>query len=155
MMKSDYIKVAAEIVAAFVSNNSILVSAVPGLIESVYAAVREAARKDEKREAVDDAPVPAISIRQSITPDYLICLDDGKHYKSLRHHLAVLGMTPEQYREKWGLPPDYPMVAVNFSARRSEMAKSSGFGQKRPKEVFLPREETARRKPGRPRKLRP
>jgi predicted transcriptional regulator len=80
----------------------------------------------EKRE-------PAVSIRKSITPDFLICFDDGKPFKSLRRHLATLGMTPEEYRAKWNLPTDYPMVAPNYAAQRSEMAKKIGLGQLREK----------------------
>ena len=74
---------------------------------------------------------PAVSIRKSITPDYLVCLDDGKKFKSLRRHLATLGLTPDQYRVKWNLPADYPMVAPNYAAQRSELAKKSGLGQMR------------------------
>jgi Predicted transcriptional regulator len=74
---------------------------------------------------------PAVSIRKSITPDYLFCLDDGKKFKSLRRHLATLGMTPDQYRAKWSLPTDYPMVAANYAAQRSELAKQIGLGQMR------------------------
>ena len=74
---------------------------------------------------------PAVSIRKSITPDFLVCLDDGKKFKSLRRHLATLGMTPDQYRAKWGLPSDYPMVAPNYAAARSQLAKQSGLGQLR------------------------
>jgi predicted transcriptional regulator len=72
-----------------------------------------------------------VPIRKSVTPDYLICLDDGKRFKSLRRHLGVLGLTPEQYREKWKLPSDYPMVAPNYAAQRSTLAKKIGLGQKR------------------------
>lgn len=75
-------------------------------------------------------PTPAVSIRKSITPDYLVCLDDGKKLKTLKKHLAVLGMTPDAYRAKWGLPADYPMVAPNYSLRRSEMAKGIGLGKR-------------------------
>jgi len=78
--------------------------------------------------AVIDTPEPAVSIRKSVTPDYLICLEDGKRFKSLRRHLAKLGMTPEQYRPKWNLPSTYPMVAPNYAAQRSALAKSIGFG---------------------------
>jgi len=86
-------------------------------------------------EPVNSAPLvekqePAVSIRKSITPDYLVCLDDGKKFKSLRRHLAGLGMTPDQYRAKWGLPADYPMVAANYAAQRSELAKRIGLGQR-------------------------
>lgn len=78
-----------------------------------------------------EAATPAVSVRKSITPDYLICLDDGLKFKSLRRHLATLGMTPEQYRAKWKLPADYPMVAANYAAHRSELAKKIGLGQSR------------------------
>jgi predicted transcriptional regulator len=84
--------------------------------------------------------IPAVSIRKSITPDYLICLDDGRKFRSLRRHLATLGMTPQQYREKWGLPPHYPMVAPIYSAQRSELAKKMGLGQ------VLKKSNSARRK---------
>ena len=125
---SDPIEMAAEIVAAFISSNSVPMAEVPGLIESVHAAL-SAAPGSRRADAAVDAPIPAVSIRKSITPDYLICLDDGKRFKSLRRHLTLLGMTPEQYRAKWGLPLDYPLVAANYSAKRSEIAKSSGLGQ--------------------------
>ena len=89
------------------------------------------------------APTPAVSIRQSIKPDYLICLDDGKKFKSLRRHIAGLGMTPEQYRAKWNLPADYPMVAANYAAQRSELAKSFGLGQLRKSAGVWPRRSDA------------
>ncbi len=78
-------------------------------------------------------PTPAVSVKKSITPDYIISLEDGKPYKSMKRHLGTLGLTPEAYREKWGLPRDYPMVAPNYAAKRSEMAKSMGLGQQRSK----------------------
>ena len=152
MAISDPVEVTADIVAAFISSNSIPMSEVPNLIESVHAAVSVAAGLSQGSAAVVDAPVPAVSIRKSVTPDYLICLDDGKRYKSLRRHVALLGMTPEQYRAKWKLSPDYPMVAANYAAKRSEMAKSYGFGRKRTKAAANPLQATAQRKPGRPRK---
>ncbi len=80
-----------------------------------------------------EAKTPAVPIRKSITPDFLICLDDGKRFKSLRRHLAGLGLTPEQYRVKWNLPSDYPMVAPNYAAQRSALAKKIGLGQTRGK----------------------
>ena len=80
---------------------------------------------------LEEKKEPAVSIRKSITPDYLFCLDDGKKFKSLRRHLSTLGMTPDQYRAKWSLPADYPMVAANYAAVRSEMAKRIGLGQMR------------------------
>lgn len=126
-------ELAAEIVAAYVSHNSLPAAELPALIGSVDAALRglsgsAPAVVEEKRE-------PAVSIKKSITPDYLICLDDGKKFKSLRRHLATLGMTPEDYRAKWGLAPDYPMVAPNYAAQRSNLAKQMGLGQARKKPV--------------------
>lgn len=121
-----------EIVAAYVSNNSLPVTELPGLIASVDATLRGLGKsaptvvEPEKRE-------PAVPIKKSRTPDYLICLEDGKKFKSLRRHLAVLGMTPDDYRAKWGLPADYPMVAPNYAAQRSELAKGMGLGQARKK----------------------
>jgi predicted transcriptional regulator len=128
---SNPIELAAEIVTAFVSNNSLPRGELPALIEVVNAAVRRLAQRGEVVEAVIDAPAPAVSIRKSITPGYLICLDDGKRFKSLRRHLAKLGMTPEQYREKWNLSADYPMVAPNYAAERSALAKNMGLGHLR------------------------
>ena len=160
----DPINVAAEIVAAFISYNSVPMSEVPNLIESVHAAISQVGGlRQEVAPAVD--PYPAVSIRKSVTPDYLICLDDGKRYQSLRRHLAALGMTPEQYRTKWRLPPDYPMIAANYAAKRSEMAKRLGLGRKREtppaaapakpakrKVIASASPPPAKRKPGRPRK---
>ena len=148
---SDPIEMATEIVAAFISRNSVTMAEVPGLIESVHAALSAAPSSGQGSAAVD-ASIPATSIRKSITPDYLICLDDGKRFKSLRRHLTLLGMTPEQYREKWGLPPDYPMVAANYATKRSELAKRIGLGQMRWKRVDAPAETPASRKVGRPSK---
>jgi predicted transcriptional regulator len=127
-------ELAAQIVAAFVSHNSLPVAELPELIASVDTALRGLAgqvptvAKLEKRE-------PAAPLKKSITPDYLICLDDGKHFKSLKRHLATLGMTPDNYRAKWGLPESYPMVAPNYAAQRSALALKSGLGQARSKEA--------------------
>ena len=128
---SNAIELATEIVAAFVANNSLPIVELPALIHSTHAALERLARGP-----VDTAPLvekkePAVSIRKSLTPDFLVCLDDGKKFKSLRRHLATLGMTPDQYRAKWSLPSDYPMVAANYAAVRSEMAKRIGLGQMR------------------------
>lgn len=128
----ESIVLAANIVAAFVSNNSLPVGDLPALIVSVDEALRKlsngaaAPQPEEKRE-------PAVPVRKSITPDYLVCLDDGKQFKSLRRHLATLGLTPDEYRAKWGLSADYPMVAPNYAAQRSELAKRLGLGQARRK----------------------
>jgi predicted transcriptional regulator len=126
---ADKVSLSAEIVAAYVAHNSITPGGLPALIESIHLALTNLG-------AVNAAPepeplVPAVSIRKSITPEYLICLDDGKRFKSLRRHLKSHGMTPEQYRQKWGLPPSYPMVASNYAATRSALAKKIGLGQLR------------------------
>jgi predicted transcriptional regulator len=124
---SDKVSLSAEIVAAYVSHNSVTPGGLPALIESVHSALTNlgAVAAVPKPEPL----VPAVSIRKSITPDYLICLDDGKKFKSLKRHIGSLGMTPELYRRKWGLPPGYPMVAPNYAAKRSELARAIGLGQ--------------------------
>lgn len=124
---SDKVTVAAEIVASYVSHNSVTPAGLPALIESVHAALTNLSAVPATSEPA--ALVPAVSIRKSITPDYLICLDDGKKFKSLRRHLGGLGMTPEQYRKKWGLPESYPMVASNYAVTRSALAKKFGLGR--------------------------
>jgi len=128
---SNYLELAADIVSAFVSNNSVPASELPGLIGNVHAALQNASQPTVKQD--DAKPTPAVSVRKSVTPDYLISLEDGKQYKSLKRHLTRLGLTPEAYREKWDLPRDYPMVAANYAAKRSELAKSIGLGQIRSK----------------------
>jgi predicted transcriptional regulator len=133
MAKSNPVELAGEIVAAFVSNNPLPKGELPALIHAVHSAVERLAAGPESAPPQVEAKTPAVPIRRSITPDFLICLDDGKRYKSLRRHLAGLGMTPAQYREKWNLPSDYPMVAPNYAARRSELAKKIGLGQGRGK----------------------
>jgi predicted transcriptional regulator len=133
MAKSNPVELAAEIVAAFVSNNPLPKSELPALIHAVHSAVERLAAGPESTLPQVEAKAPAVSIRRSITPDFLICLDDGKRFKSLRRHLTALGMTPAQYREKWNLPSDYPMVAANYAAQRSALAKKIGLGQLRGK----------------------
>jgi predicted transcriptional regulator len=118
---------AADIVAAFVSNNKISVGELPELISSVHKALQNAGSPEPEP---PPAPTPAISVKKSITPDYLISLEDGKKYKSLKRHLATRGMSPDEYRTKWGLAKDYPMVAANYSAQRSSLAKTLGLGRK-------------------------
>jgi len=132
---SNPMDLAAEIVTSFVSNNSVPRGDLAALIEAVHAAVKRLAQPSEAATAVSEAPAPAVSVRKSVTPDHLICLDDGRRFKSLRRHLATLGMTPEQYRAKWSLPSDYPMVASNYAAQRSALAKSLGLGQLRQRPV--------------------
>jgi predicted transcriptional regulator len=123
------IELAAEIVAAFVSNNPLPKSDLPALIHAMHAAVASLSTETKSAPAQIEAKEPAVPIRKSITPDFLICLEDGKRFKSLRRHLGTLGLTPHQYREKWKLPSDYPMVAPNYAAQRSAMAKKIGLGR--------------------------
>jgi predicted transcriptional regulator len=130
MATPDLVEVAADVVAAFVANNSLPIGELPALIQTVHGTVvRLASGADIP--AIPKEPV--VPIRKSITPDYLICLEDGKKLKTLKKHLAGLGLTPAQYREKWKLPADYPMVAPNYAAQRSALAKKLGLGQLRPK----------------------
>jgi predicted transcriptional regulator len=124
------IELAAEIVAAFVSNNPLPKSDLPALIRAMHAAVASLSSEAKSAPQIE-AKEPAVPIRKSITPDFLICLEDGKRFKSLRRHLGTLGLTPHQYREKWKLPSDYPMVAPNYAAQRSAMAKKIGLGRTR------------------------
>lgn len=126
----DPVEVAAKVIAAFVTYNSVPVGDLPGMIQAVHGAVAKLASVADAP-AIPEAPAqaPAVPIRKSITRDHLICLDDGKKFKSLKRHLAVLGLTPDQYREKWSLPADYPMVAADYSAQRSALAKKIGLGQ--------------------------
>jgi predicted transcriptional regulator len=123
---SDPIELAANILSAFVSRNSVPRAELPALFEGLHSSLKRLA-DGEVAPPVVEPPTPAVSVRKSVTPDYLICLDDGRRFKSLRRHLTALGMTPEQYRQKWNLPSDYPMVASNYAAQRSASAKK-GFG---------------------------
>jgi predicted transcriptional regulator len=125
---SDTVETAAEVVAAFVANNSLPVGELPALIQTVHAALTKL-KEGVENPAPEEPKAPAVPIRRSITPEYLICLEDAKHFKSMKRHLAVHGLTPDQYREKWKLPSDYPMVAANYAAKRSALAKKSGLGR--------------------------
>jgi predicted transcriptional regulator len=127
---SETVELTAEIVSAFVSRNSLPSAELPALINSVHSALVKLSSGVVAATA-PEAPTPAVSVRKSVSPDYLICLDDGRRFKSLRRHLALLGMTPDQYRAKWGLAADYPMVAANYAAQRSKLAKQIGLGQMR------------------------
>jgi predicted transcriptional regulator len=131
-MSKDTTELAAEIVGSFVSYNSVPKAELVSLIQSVHDRLKQIELGVEAIPQVEPK-TPAVPIRKSITPDYLICLDDGRRFKSLRRHLALLGMTPEQYREKWDLPKDYPMVASNYATTRSALAKKMGLGQSRKK----------------------
>ncbi len=125
-----HMELAAHIVSAYVSNNTIAATALPTLIHDVYAALDRLAQGEE--EMVVEQIKPAVPLKRSITPDFIICLEDGKKFKSLKRHLRTqYNLTPEQYREKWGLPPDYPMVAPNYALARSALARQMGLGQRR------------------------
>ncbi len=127
---SDYIELTAEIVSAYVSNNSVAAADIPSLINQVHAALSRVSGKPA--EGTGEALKPAVSLKKSITPEYIVCLEDGKKFKSLKRHLRTqYNMTPEQYRDKWNLPADYPMVAPNYAAARSQLAKQMGLGQQR------------------------
>src|SRR3954467_11518133 len=126
---SNYIELAADIVSAFVSHNSVPAADLPALIGNVHAALNTLAT-GSAQQAVEEPKAPAVAIKKSVQPDYIVCLDDGKRFKSLKRHLrTTYNMTPEQYRAKWGLPASYPMVAPNYAATRSELAKSLGLYQ--------------------------
>jgi predicted transcriptional regulator len=126
--KAEIIEMTAEIVAAYVENNTISTSDLPALIQSVHRALTSVAAGSE---AVEPAPKePAVPVRRSITPDFLVCLEDGRKFKSLKRHLRTkYNMSPEDYRAKWGLAKDYPMVAPNYAKARSDLAKQMGLGQ--------------------------
>lgn len=118
----------ADIVAAHVSNNSVAISDLAILINNVHTALSNLGEKPVEEEK----PVPAVSIRASVKPDHIVCLEDGKKLKMLRRHLMThYGMTPDDYRAKWGLPADYPMVAPNYAKQRSSLAKKIGLGKRR------------------------
>jgi predicted transcriptional regulator len=124
----DTIEMTAEIVSAYVGNNSVSAAELPGLIQSIHRAL---AGISTGVEVVEVAPKePAVSVKRSITPDFLICLEDGRKFKSLKRHLRTkYNISPEEYREKWGLAKDYPMVAPNYARARSDLAKQMGLGQ--------------------------
>ncbi|SFV06109.1 transcriptional regulator, MucR family [Methylobacterium sp. 174MFSha1.1] len=126
----EYVALAADIVSAYVAKNSVPAGELGALIASTHAALVKLASPAAAEPVKLEPPVP---IRKTVTPDYLISLEDGRQYKSLKRHLTSRGLTPEEYRQKWGLPRDYPMVAANYAATRSELAKSNGLGQARRK----------------------
>lgn len=124
------IELATEIVAAYVSNNSVPAAELPNVIFEVVNALNRVTAGPVEGEP---EPIkPAVPIKKSVTPDYIICLEDGKKFKSLKRHLRThYNVSPEEYREKWGLPADYPMVAPNYAQARSDLAKKMGLGQQR------------------------
>jgi len=128
--ESSFMALTANIVSAYVSNNTVPSGEIANLISQVHSALL---RVSGGQPAPPSEPLkPAVPVKRSITSDFLVCLEDGKKFKSLKRHLRTqYGMTPEQYREKWSLPPDYPMVAPNYAAARSQLAKQMGLGQQR------------------------
>jgi predicted transcriptional regulator len=126
---SELVEFAADIVAAYVGNNSVPATELPNLINDVIKALTGAVATGGEV-ALEEAR-PAVPIKKSVTPDYIICLEDGKKFKSLKRHLRThYDLTPERYREKWGLPADYPMVAPNYAIARSKLARQMGLGQR-------------------------
>ena len=126
----NFIDLTTTIVSAYVSNNPMPASELPALISQIHAALQRISTG--RAELPLEPAKPAVPVKKSMTADYLICLEDGKRFKSLKRHLRTqYSMTPEQYRDKWGLPPDYPMVAPNYAVARSQLAKKMGLGQQR------------------------
>jgi predicted transcriptional regulator len=126
----SFIDLTANIVSAYLSNNPTPASEIPNLISQIHAALLRVSTG--RIETPLEPAKPAVSVKKSMTPDYLVCLEDGKRFKSLKRHLrSQYNMTPEQYRDKWGLPADYPMVAPNYAVARSALAKKMGLGQQR------------------------
>jgi predicted transcriptional regulator len=127
----DLIKFASEIVAAYVSNNPTPISELPGMIRSIHATLGGLAGGANAE--ITTAQKPAVAVKKSVTPEYIVCLEDGKKLKMLKRYLrSRYGLSPEEYRSKWGLPADYPMVAPNYAAQRSEFAKKIGLGRGAP-----------------------
>ena len=127
----DLLKLASDIVAAYVSNNAVSIGDLPAMIKSVHATLGGLSGAGGAGAQTDRAP--AVPVKKSMTPDYLICLEDGKKLKMLKRYLrSRYNLSPEEYRAKWGLPPDYPMVAPNYAAQRSEFAKKIGLGRSSP-----------------------
>lgn len=125
--QSDVLSLTTEIVAAHVSNNTVTLTDLPGLIQQVYQTLASVGEVP----VVAPRPQPAVSIKKSVTPDYITCLEDGKKLKMLKRHLnTAFNMTPDQYRDRWGLPADYPMVAPNYAKQRSQLARALGLGTK-------------------------
>ena len=125
--EEDMMRMTTEVVSAYVGNNALSPSQIPDIIKTVYSSLSVISENGGAK----DAPKPAVPIRRSVTPDYLVCLEDGKKLKMLKRHLrTTYNMSPEEYRAKWGLPADYPMVAPNYAQQRSEFAKRIGLGRR-------------------------
>lgn len=126
MEQDSLIELTAEIVAAYVSNNPVGAAEISDLIGRVHMALQSTASEGPEAEP----PTPAAPIKRSVTADYIVCLEDGKRFKSLKRHLNTHGLSPSEYRARWGLPADYPMVAPNYARARSDLARQMGLGQK-------------------------
>jgi predicted transcriptional regulator len=130
--RADLIELTAEIISAYVSNNAVVPEALPAVIADVHDALSKAAQRIGPAEREELRP--AVAVKKSVTPDYIVCLEDGKKFKSLKRHLRThYNLSPEEYREKWQLPHDYPMVAPNYAAARSQLAKQMGLGTRKEK----------------------
>ena len=153
----DLLRLTTEIVASFVGGNTVAASDLPTLITSVVQALRLAGHAEPAREP--DAPIPAVPIKKSVGRDHVICLEDGKKLKMLKRHLATrYQMTPAEYRQRWGLPKDYPMVAPAYAEARSQLAKSIGLGRPRKAEPSVaapPAMDPIRRAAGRRKAVAP
>lgn len=126
--REELLAMTTEIVSAYVSNNTVQATEIPAVIEQVFKTLSHVG--SGARGGVD-RPQPAVPIKKSVTPDYIVCLEDGKQLKMLKRHLkTAYDMSPEEYRERWGLPADYPMVAPNYAERRSKLAKDIGLGRR-------------------------
>ena len=130
--RADLVELTAGIISAYVSNNTVVASDLPAIIGDVHEALSKAALRIGPGEREELRP--AVALKKSVTPDHIVCLEDGKKFKSLKRHLRThYNLSPEEYREKWGLPHDYPMVAPNYAAARSQLAKQMGLGTRREK----------------------
>jgi predicted transcriptional regulator len=128
MAEEELLRMTADVVAAYVSNNTLPTAQLAEVINAVYGSLKSL--EGQSAEPQPEPPKPAVPIRKSVTPDYLVCLEDGKKLKMLKRHLrSTYNMTPDEYRVKWGLPADYPMVAPNYAEQRSEFAKKIGLGR--------------------------
>lgn len=128
--KNEIVELTAEIVSAYVANNTVVAADLPAVIHNVFDALSKASAA--AGQPAKEELKPAVPLKKSVTPEFIICLEDGKKFKSLKRHLRThYDLSPEEYREKWGLPHDYPMVAPNYAAARSDLAKRMGLGQRR------------------------
>ncbi len=129
--KPDLARLVADVVASYVSNNKVEMSEIPNLVQQVYHSFLRLDGATSASMSAADRPEPAVAIKKSVTPEYIICLEDGKKLKMLKRHLQTsYNMTPDQYRERWNLPADYPMVAPSYAKERSKLAKDIGLGTK-------------------------